>query len=579
MKIEIIAELAAGHMGHVDRCVQLIEAAHASGADAVKFQFYIADELCPPEHPDYQIFKDLEFSNAQWDEVTGLCRRLGLAVYGDVFGDSSFAAAERLQLDGFKIHAADTDNRPLIEKIAKTAQAGKTVLISTGGRRRIEIYEAVKLIRVHSKDARIVIMPGHQLFPTPIEEHSLAEITWFAGQYADLGVHVGCSDHLDGDDELAVVYPLAAAGAGATVIEKHLTMNRADKWEDYEAALEPARFATMAQHLRAIAKTLPYPVWTEGRANYRKKMVKSYAAARQIDAGTNLSFDDLKYLQFRDGAEPVPSRYVAGSKTKQAVAKDAILTGADLKQNVGVLVYARSTSTRLPGKALHKIQGRETVALLIERMRACTGPDRVVLCTTDEGADDVLEELGRREGVAVFRGSNENVALRLLGAAREFGFEHIVRVTGDDLLRDVASVDAALESHLQNNADYTCMDNLPYGCDSEIISVRALEAIVERCVVPENTEYLSWYLDDPTAFVQNVYDAGATMMRDYRLSLDTEEDLAVFEAIFEALYKPPQVPALRDILAWLDAHPETAQLNKHIRPKLDRGSLDLTIKI
>ncbi len=576
MKLEIIAELAAGHMGHVDRCVQLIEAAHGAGAGAVKFQFYIADELCPPEHPDYRIFKDLEFTNAQWDEVTGVARKLDLGVYGDVFGDSSFAAAARLALDGFKVHAADTDNRLLIEKIAQT---GKAVLISTGGRRRIEIYEAIKLIRTYSKQARIVIMPGHQLFPTPIEEHSLEEISWFAAQYADLGVGVGCSDHIDGDQELAVIYPAAAAGAGAAVIEKHLTMNRADKWEDYEAALEPAAFERMVQYLRSLEKTLPYPVWTEGRANYRKKMVKSYAAARDIAAGENVAFDDLKYLQFRDGAEPVPSRYVKESKAAQKIAREAILTGTDLKQNIGVLVYARSTSTRLPAKALHKIQGRETVALLMERMRACSVPDQVVLCTTDESADDVLEELGRREGVPVFRGSNENVALRLLGAAREFGFDHIVRVTGDDLLRDVDSVDAALTSHLHKNADYTCMENLPYGCDSEIISVRALEAIVERCVVPENTEYLSWYLDDPTAFVQNVYDAGKDMQRDYRLSLDTGEDLAVFEAIFAALYRPPEVPALRDILAWLDQHPETARLNQHIRPKLDRSSLDLTIRI
>lgn len=246
---------------------------------------------------------------------------------------------------------------------------------------------------------------------------------------------------------------------------------------------------------------------------------------------------------------------------------------------VGVLIAARTASSRLPKKALLKICGKETIALLIERMKACTTVDTVVLCTTVRGDDDELAQVGSREGVAVFRGEYENVAQRLLSAARQYQLDHFVRVTGDDILRCIDLIDRAVNEHLANNADYTAMASVFYGGDSEVISVDALAAIVERAEVPENTEYLTWYLDGNPIFRTCSIDAGPDFDREYRLSLDTPEDLQVMEAIHREFYREGQPVDVVSALKWLDAHPEITTLNAGVKPVLKREELNCRLRL
>jgi spore coat polysaccharide biosynthesis protein SpsF len=215
----------------------------------------------------------------------------------------------------------------------------------------------------------------------------------------------------------------------------------------------------------------------------------------------------------------------------------------------------------------------------MERMKACRNAEKIVLCTTENPEDDILVDIALREGIAAFRGPNENVALRLMLASRKFGFDHIVRVTGDDLLRDIRLIDQAILSHLERNADYTCMTGVVYSCDTEIISTRALETIVERATRPENTEYLTWYLDDRSAFVCNVIQAPKEYDRPYRITLDTADDLKMFESVFNALYVPGQALDLLEVLDYLDTHPEAAQMNASSKPKLTRDQLDVSLRI
>jgi spore coat polysaccharide biosynthesis protein SpsF (cytidylyltransferase family)/sialic acid synthase SpsE len=574
--MNIIAEVAGGHEGNLDRCLELVRAAHFGKADIVKFQFYFADELCTKDHPDYQLFRNLEFSLDQWKVIYSLARELGLKIFADIFGPITFSQATELGSDGYKIHSADLDNLPLLTDIAKT---GKVMLLGVGGHKRVEIYQTLTFIRSKSENTPIVLMPGHQLFPTPIHEHSLEEIRWFKEAYKDLKVEVGCADHIDGDHPSAPFYPIAALGAGATYFEKHLTMRRAEKKEDYESAIEPEAFLRMAETLKQLATTTSaFPRWTEGREKYRKKAVKTLATAVPITEGSKIEESQIKFLRIKEFSEPLPLQWIAAKKVKNTLPKDHILKGTDIHQKVGLVVNARTASTRLPSKALLKIQGKETLALLIERMKFCKSVDQVVLATSDQPRDDVLADLAKRSGIEVFRGSEEKVAERLLGTVRAFKFDHFVRVTGDDLLRDVGLIDEAVKLHLESHADYTDMKNITYGCDSEVISHRALATVVERATKIENTEYLTWYLDDASSFVCRSVD-GSKFATTHRLTLDTQEDFQVFTAIFDKLYQPGKCLELNDALHFLNQNPLIANLNQTIRPKFDRSELDVSIRI
>ena len=250
-----------------------------------------------------------------------------------------------------------------------------------------------------------------------------------------------------------------------------------------------------------------------------------------------------------------------------------------VSRRIGALIAVRTASTRLPAKALERIEGRESIALVIERLKACKSCEEVVVCTTTSQADDALEAIAAREQVAIYRGHVENVARRLADAAHEFGFDDFVRVTGDDPLRCIDLIDQAVESHRRQSADYTSMTGVFYGGDSEVVSLRALDAIVARAAKPENTEYLSWYLDDPTVFAQNAIAVDGRYWRDYRLTLDTPEDLQVFRALYAALYRPGQPVDAVEALQWLDANPQVAGINRSVRLAVKRSDMNLELNL
>ncbi len=575
--VRVIAEVAGGHMGKLDRCIQLVRAAGEAGADIVKFQFYNAVELVAPTHPDFNLFLELQFAPAQWTEIFAVARSFKMQVYADVFGRLSFQEANLHGVDGFKLHSADTDNQSLLRLIAET---GKPLLLGVGGHKRIEIYETLKYYRSFAPKGEVTLMPGHQLFPTPLAEHSLAEIRWLADAYREFGVTVGCADHVDGDDPAAQLFPIAAIGAGAVIIEKHLTINRTDKWEDYESAIESSAFSELVARVRMLTVTTQeYPLWTAGRESYRRKALKAPFSAKNLTQGSVPSEYEINFVRPTEYREPLSQGTALHRTLSNSIPAGKFLTAYDFNQSVGIIVNARMASQRLPHKATRKICGRETVALLLERMRHCRGAAGVVLATTENKEDDVLVELAKREGIEVFRGPDINVALRLQMAAKQYGFDHIVRVTGDDLLRDIPMIETAIANHLEANADYTAMDGMVYSCDTEIISYRALATVVERARKSENTEYLTWYLDDQSAFVQNRIRVPEVYSKPYRLTLDTESDFQVLNAIYEALYLPGKPVDLKEALKFLDQHPEIAALNAAITPKLTRQQLDLRVDI
>lgn len=252
-----------------------------------------------------------------------------------------------------------------------------------------------------------------------------------------------------------------------------------------------------------------------------------------------------------------------------------------LKKNgkVSGVVVVRSTSNRLPNKAMREILGRETIALLIERVKRCRRLDSVILAASTDPSDDVLETVANREGILAFRGSLANPGLRIYEAVQEYGGDHIVRITGDDILRDELMIDRAVQIHLEGISDVTFMKNMPYGTSSEIFNFKTLETIVEKANVPENTEYLTWYLENENYFNSQYIDSGYIFDPNLRMTLDYEEDFRFFMCIFENFYLNNPCFTLPEVLQWLQKHPEIIEVNKIKSPKLSPKDLDVSLNI
>lgn len=281
----IIAEIAQGYEGN-EKLVELyVKAASSAGADAIKFQVFFADELALPDYKYYQLFKGLELPLGVWENAVKESHSKGIEFYSDVFGFDSLDMLERIGADGYKVHTTDINNSQLLKHIAQTK---KKVFLSTGGCQMEEIDRALEML----KGRDITLMYGFQAEPTELEDNNLNRIETLKKTY---NKPVGFQDHTAGDSELALYLPFVALGAGADVIEKHLTLSRAAEIEDYISALTPEEFKRWTSLIRAAHNSLGKSEWvlTEKEIQYRGKVQRAVCAVREIGKGEVIGADDV----------------------------------------------------------------------------------------------------------------------------------------------------------------------------------------------------------------------------------------------------------------------------------------------
>lgn len=235
---------------------------------------------------------------------------------------------------------------------------------------------------------------------------------------------------------------------------------------------------------------------------------------------------------------------------------------------IGGLVHARMTSERLPGKPLVEIEGRASILHILDRMAACRhlSPDRIVLCTTTNPADEPLAEAFAAAGGVVFRGSPLDVIDRFWSAATAFGFDAVVQVDGDDTCADSGVMDGVLDRLLADDGiDVVLAEGFPLGIASKAIRRRALDRVHEAYVPGDNSTGASYYFTrSGLCTVARVRPASpAQVHATARLTLDEPADLAFFRAVFAELYDPAAARpfGVEEIVALLEARPELLELN------------------
>jgi len=287
MTVEIIAEVAQGYEGNPKLAELLALGAVRTGADAVKFQLVIADELAVPTYEYYGLFKSLEMKISVWRQIKELIEKENKKIYFDIYGDLSLELAKRLKASGVKISTADFYNKSLIKKALSTFDK---VFISIGGVRAEELDE---LVQGFGEETNVSLMYGFQAEPTPTEENNLLRLSEFRKIYPHISI--GFMDHSLGTSEEAFYLPLMALSLGVSYIEKHITLDPLLKIEDYISALEPARFEKFVTIIRSMEPALGMSelCLTEEELKYKSLAGKVVVAKRNINAGTKLKEEDL----------------------------------------------------------------------------------------------------------------------------------------------------------------------------------------------------------------------------------------------------------------------------------------------
>lgn len=230
---------------------------------------------------------------------------------------------------------------------------------------------------------------------------------------------------------------------------------------------------------------------------------------------------------------------------------------------VGFLITGRMKSTRLKRKLTIEVEGRQIVRWMIDRIKLSKFVSEIVLCTSLNGDDDILEQIAKEEGIKSFRGHEEDVISRLNDAAMSFGFDFVLNITADCPLVSFEYIDTIVETY-RNNNEYDlirCLD-LPHGFFSYGIKPSAL-AEVCRIKKDINTEVWGRYFADTGLF--RVYDLEipeSFHRPNYRLTLDYPEDLDFFKSLYAHWGERTYKAASSDIIEYLDRNPEIVDLNK-----------------
>lgn len=242
------------------------------------------------------------------------------------------------------------------------------------------------------------------------------------------------------------------------------------------------------------------------------------------------------------------------------------------KPRVITVIQARMTSTRLPGKVMMEVCGKPMLALMVERLSRVLTLDGIVIATTVNATDDPIAALANELGVGSYRGSEENVLSRVVGAAQEYKADIVVRTTGDCPLIDPEIVNRVIEAYLNGDADYvtnTLERSYPIGMDVEVFSRAVLEEISERTSLAEDLEHVTPYLyKHPEIYrLQNVAVPMSLYDPALRLTLDTEDDLKLIRIILTALYPQNTAFTLDDVVDFIRTNPELRNLNDHVEHK------------
>jgi spore coat polysaccharide biosynthesis protein SpsF len=233
----------------------------------------------------------------------------------------------------------------------------------------------------------------------------------------------------------------------------------------------------------------------------------------------------------------------------------------------GILLSVRAKATRLPGKVLKPLAGSPTVTEhLLRRLGGARRADTVILATSTDPRDAVLADIAANAGFASFRGSADDKLLRYRDAATEAGLDFVVVVDGDDPFVSVTHIDRIIAHAEQHGGDYIIVDGLPVGATGFGLSTDGLRRVCAgRC--EEDTEvWASRYLDALDFHCAKLAESDPRWARpEVRMTLDYPEDYAFFTAVADGLAAEGRDAAFENVMDYLAAHPETAEINRGVQ--------------
>lgn len=331
----IIAEIGINHNGDMEQALELVETATRCGADVVKFQFFNPNALVRDSTPlaEYQrrtsrsrgmreLLSEFALSRSQLYRIKNYCDQLGIGFAASLFSHLDVPWLAELNPQFLKIPSGEIVNVPLLES---AHSSGKPVVISTGMSNELEVDVAVKIFRTETDDLKkLALLHCTSAYPAPRNDLNLNVIPRWIARY---GCPVGYSDH----SIESLTSPVAVA-LGASIIEKHLTLNRFQSGPDHSSSFDPEQFKNLVDQIRIVEASLGsnekavQPCEIQNRQLARQSIV----AMRDLEPGHIIRISDISTSRPHDGIGVENWNKVIGARTLKQISAGATLQYCDI---------------------------------------------------------------------------------------------------------------------------------------------------------------------------------------------------------------------------------------------------------
>lgn len=330
----IIAEAGVNHNGSMENAFRLVDAAADAGVDYIKFQTFKAEKLVSgsakkavyqiqntrnAEETQLQMLQKLELSHEQHSQLIAYCQKKNIQFFSTAFDLDSLEYLHKVGLKMVKIPSGEITNLPYLRKAARLF---RQVILSTGMTTISEIKDAVTVFtEAGIPKENITILHCNTEYPTPMDDVNLKAMLHIQEVFA---TEVGYSDHT-----LGIEVPDAAVALGASIVEKHFTLDKKMNGPDHSASLEPDELKAMVSAIRNLEKALSGSGMKEVSPSEQKNMAiarKSIVATKEIHKGELFTEDNIGVKRPGTGISPMKWDEVIGKVSQQDFAEDELIT-------------------------------------------------------------------------------------------------------------------------------------------------------------------------------------------------------------------------------------------------------------
>ena len=569
-KIYNILEVANTHGGDVSYILNLLDEFkefNKKNGFGIKFQPFKYNQIATEDFEWYKVYKELYINENDWAKVFDKAyetKDIWIDIF-DLYG-VSIIQKNLSNIYGLKLQTSILDNQEVYHALQAIDVSELKLIINIAGRSKVDIKNIIDKYEALNVE-ELLLEVGFQAYPTDLVDSGLSKIKYLKDKY---NYRIVFADHIDGKLQEAETLPLIASIIGADCIEKHIMHSKLEAKYDGFSSVKYDKYKKIIENQNNFLPLLDSSFINDAEIKYFNDsyQIPILKTQKKQSSIVNLEHD---FIFRRSGLRGLNSKQIKSLISSFHLLKKSHEANTTLKKedfnkaNIAAIIACRLKSSRLPKKAILKIGDITSIELCIKNTLKIDNITNVILATSDNKQDSELSKYTYDDSVIFHQGDAEDVVKRYLDIINELEVDVFFRITGDMPYVSSEIANYLLKSHFEVGADYTVAKEFSVGTSMEIINSSALKKVQDYFPNANYSEYMTWYFqNNPEYFNLNFVDLPQKWIRDYRLTLDYQEDLDMFNHIEEYFNSNNLDYSIQELYKFLDKNIKISALNSNI---------------